>query len=452
MSNVRESLTPSAHAPAEMETLEQRQLYTAEINVTAPGTGGDISDGQSTAIFFPATPQGQVADNGVFTIRNTGNTVLNLGNISVPQGFVLVSGPGDNTLAPNQQTTITVRLNTAAVGIYEGQLSIVNNDPNENPFNFPIRGRVISADAPQDIDVFANGPKVEPGETIPVNVGQVAVGGTKTFTFRVRNDGAQPLTISGLNLPTGFTLTDGLRSTIAAGDSDFFTIRVDSATQGVKSGNIVIRTNDPNANEANFTFAVRATVGNVPTGITPDAFEGATGDNVAPNARFHSLNGRYRFHNIHNTGDTDWVKFYIPQTSYVAIRAVHPGSGGVRFRLYGPKANQNPDGIAQTNPLWNSQAVPGTGARADDTILVRAGVRALTTGWYWLNIDGQGGTVANYGVRVYARPLPASAPTAQPVAATSTATKSFAFSTTSDKSDDADALGETSPVLPAPIA
>lgn len=480
-------------APASLESLEDRVLFSVSefMSVAAPPSSqtsvlatpaagpeisarrGDevITDGQSSFLYFPAELQGTTASTAHIVISNDGTATLNLGQIVVPTGYVVISRP-PATLEPGETGALRVRLNTAAApGTYTGQISIATNDADENPFNFPVSGRIISTSAPRDMDVFpwdpTQGPEIAPNST--VNIGQANVGGTLEFTFRVRSDGGSPLTVSNIQVPAGFTLVDNLDvTTLPTGEWDFFTIRANTTLERVLSGDIVITSNDPDPEESSFRFTVLATIGDPDSGggggtIDPDAFEGATGDNTPQNSRFHFNNDRYRFHTIHNNGDTDWVRFYVPQTSYVAVRAVHPyddpgATSDLRMQLYGPKVGpNNPDELILTAPNWNASAVPQPD-RPNDTILVRAGFRALTQGWYWLQVDGMGGTVSSYGIRVYVRPLAAADAAqveaarglaAQPSSAALAAYAAQSQQTSQDdsESDGTDTLLEIEPVL-----
>ncbi len=78
-----------------------------------------------------------------FTVKNLGTSDLTLTPpINVPAGFTLVSGFGTTTVAPGQSTTFAVRLDAALVGTNSGTLSFGDNDSDENPFTFAIRGTV----------------------------------------------------------------------------------------------------------------------------------------------------------------------------------------------------------------------------------------------------------------------------------------------------------------------
>ena len=60
-------------------------------------------------------------------------------------------------------------------------------------------------------------------------------------------------------MPEGFTIVEGLSPTLGPGQSDTFTVRLDTDTRGIKAGNITFTTNDPDENP--FTFAITGTVG-----------------------------------------------------------------------------------------------------------------------------------------------------------------------------------------------
>ena len=97
------------------------------------------------------------------------------------------------------------------------------------------------------------------GRATPFDFDSITMGQTgPTKTFKVENHGYGDLTISSVQVPTGFSVTESLDATIAAGTSDTFTVRLDSSVVGVKSGLVVINSND--ASEASFSFSVEGEV------------------------------------------------------------------------------------------------------------------------------------------------------------------------------------------------
>ena len=90
----------------------------------------------------------------------------------------------------------------------------------------------------------------------PVDFGTVRRGATSpTLTLTLRNTGDATLATSGtLSLPVGFSLTQGLATTIAAGSSDDFTVQFDTSTSGTFSGMASFSNND--ADENPYTFSL----------------------------------------------------------------------------------------------------------------------------------------------------------------------------------------------------
>ena len=58
-------------------------------------------------------------------------------------------------LQPGQTFTFDVQLDALSEGVFAGQWSLVNNDPGEDPFNFPITG-LVDGTPPQLVGMPAN--------------------------------------------------------------------------------------------------------------------------------------------------------------------------------------------------------------------------------------------------------------------------------------------------------
>jgi hypothetical protein len=119
-----------------------------------------------------------------------------------------------------------------------------------------------------------------PGATDGTDLGPATQGGAAVSrTFTVRNDGTAALTLGAVTVPTGFTLTEGLSASLAAGASDTFTVGLDTATVGTKAGDISFTTNDSDENPFNFriTGTVNAAATNLALGKTAVASTSYTG-------------------------------------------------------------------------------------------------------------------------------------------------------------------------------
>ena len=247
--------------------------------VTVEGNTLDITDGDTTPDTSDFTDFGSVTVGDppvtrTFTVTNDGDAPLTLSGLVVPTGFTVTEGLAAS-LAAGESDTFTVQLNTATIGTKTGQISFTNNDDDENPFNFEITGTVTAIPSPE-VTVEGNGNNIADGDTTPdtsdfTDFGSVILGGTAvTRTFTVTNDGDAPLTLSGLTVPTGFTVTEGLSGSLAAGESDTFTVQLDTATTGTKTGQISFTNNDDD--ESPFNFEITGTV-TANTSITTVSFQ-----------------------------------------------------------------------------------------------------------------------------------------------------------------------------------
>lgn len=121
-------------------------IPTPEIDIR--GNSVSISSGDSTPTISDYTDFGTVNINSttfdrVFTIHNTGSASLSLGNVIVSgthaSDFTVVNQPAGSVLA-NSSTSFTIRFDPSAIGVRNAILAISNNDSNENPYTFSIRG------------------------------------------------------------------------------------------------------------------------------------------------------------------------------------------------------------------------------------------------------------------------------------------------------------------------
>lgn len=112
-----------------------------------------------------------------------------------------------------------------------------------------------------------------------VNFGTASEGGAPlSKTFTVENTGTSSLSTSGLTVPTGYTISEGLSSTIASGNSDSFIVQLSTAVAGTFNGSISFATNDADENPYNFgvTGTITSSVsGGPPVDITTGIGDGA---------------------------------------------------------------------------------------------------------------------------------------------------------------------------------
>jgi hypothetical protein len=256
-------------------SLYELQVYggAAGPEITVLGNGVSIADGDTTPSTTDGTNFGGVALGGaavsrVFTVRNEGDSTLTLGVVTVPMGFHVTEGLS-SSLAARTSDTFTVQLDTTIVGTKTGEISFTTNDSDENPFNFTITGTVGSSEVPE-ITVLGNGVSIADGDTMPsigdgTDFGSVVQnGGAVIRSFTVRNDGTTTLVMGAVAVPTGFRLTDFLSNSLAPGASDTFTVQLDTAIVGTKTGEISFTTNDSDENPFDFTITGTVTAAGVP--------------------------------------------------------------------------------------------------------------------------------------------------------------------------------------------
>ncbi|WP_226594542.1 Calx-beta domain-containing protein, partial [Microseira wollei] len=201
----------------------------AEISVLDGAT--EITDNTGSITFAPVNVGANLTKT--FTIQNLSTTdILNLGGWTLPEGFFLV-GTVPGTVAPNGSQTFTLKVDTTKAGNLQGNLSLITNDSDENPFNFTINAAVNqSSTTPSggEIQILDGNTDIADGNATPLDFGSVNIGGNLTKTFTLRNTSTTPLTLSNLTLPEGFSLQGDFPATIAPNATGSFTINVNTAT------------------------------------------------------------------------------------------------------------------------------------------------------------------------------------------------------------------------------
>ncbi len=259
--------------PAQSQLLEQRQLLSASelviydgINVL--GKGITILDGDMTPSAIDDTYFGMIAPNAVarhaFTVKNQGTSTLYLGSPSLGpgMGFRFGSDALVTRLEPGQSDTFNVEMISATPGTYTRQITIYNNDADESPYNFAIKGYV----GVPEIDITGKGVSIVDGDTTPstaddTDFGSFPVNTTLTRTFTVKNTGTGTLYLGTPSVVgTGFRRGPKvLKSYLDPGQSDTFDVLFSSASFGTFSGEVILYSNDSNESPYNFTLKATAT-------------------------------------------------------------------------------------------------------------------------------------------------------------------------------------------------
>jgi hypothetical protein len=147
------------------------------------------------------------------SIRNLGAVRLKVDSL-VSSSTVFTSETGEFVLDCNKDSSITVAFMPTAVGLFEGTLSIFNNDPNENPVLVKLRGAGVVSGivvAPAALDFGA-------------------VCGPADAIITISNLGQTPVPIDTLRFSNAaFSTTQTVPFTIPASGSARITIRYSPA-------------------------------------------------------------------------------------------------------------------------------------------------------------------------------------------------------------------------------
>ncbi len=248
--------------------------------------GGGIPDGDTTPNVDNFTDFGTLAPGAsksfTYFVFNDGDGPLNtlglkiVDSASATSTKFTITEPLNATIAAGEFDTFTVKFTSLTAGIFTHTLTFNNNDADENPYNFAIRGTVqgTTTTAPE-VGVLGNGVSITDGDTTPsttdaTDFGTTTSGVAISKTFTVKNTGTAALTTSNLKVTTtsgaaitSFTITEGLSASIPAGGSDTFTVKFLSTVAGTQTAMVSFNNNDSNENPYN--YYIKATVGTAAT-------------------------------------------------------------------------------------------------------------------------------------------------------------------------------------------
>jgi Ca2+-binding RTX toxin-like protein len=346
------------------------------VNVSQSGQQRGVTAGASSFSFGTALAGSKLSKAArTFRVSNDGNADLKFGKTHISAGFVVLSGlPA--SLAPGATANLVVALDTSsAAGNKSGTISFATNDSNENPFSFSMTGTVgqVGTGGTPEVGVaLTNGTEIADGASSAVSFGTVQQGGAgPTRTFRVRNDGTGSLTVGSISVPSGFTLVSALSGPIAPGSSTSFTVRMDTASAGNKSGQISFSTNDSNENPFNFPIAGTVTA--------------ATGGGAVVTA---TLSGGTL--TVNGTSSIDTISFGL---SSKGLNVVGNGKtvAGSRFNGVSRIVVNGNDGSDRIDATGLSIPLTMNGGNGDDTLIGGRGNDVLNGGAGNDNLDGGDG-------------------------------------------------------------
>ncbi len=169
----------------------------------------NIAD-NSGSVIFGANSAGATVEK-TFTVKNTGDSSLTVQPINVtPLGFTVSQNFATNqVIASNAQATFKLRLDTTVPGAFGGEVSFLNDDSDESPFNFNVFGSVNPI-VSSVLDIQATSAVKSEGNsgTTPFTFTVVRSGnlsGISTVNYTVTGHGTNPINITdvGGEVPAG---------------------------------------------------------------------------------------------------------------------------------------------------------------------------------------------------------------------------------------------------------
>ncbi len=213
-----------------------------------------------------------------FTIKNTGTDVLNLSGTprvtisgANQDQFNVTTQPSSSAISASGSLTFQVTFDPSSLGAKTAEISIANNDSDENPYNFSIQGTGTSA---PEMNVKGNNTSITDGDTTPSSGDNTDFGsadiatGTIDRTFTIENTGSADLNligtprvaISGAN-QADFTVTAQPSSPVASNGTSSFTVRFNPSSTGTRTATISIANDDSDENPYNFSIQGTGTTG-----------------------------------------------------------------------------------------------------------------------------------------------------------------------------------------------
>ncbi|MEP1186630.1 MAG: choice-of-anchor D domain-containing protein [Roseibium sp.] len=251
---------------------------TPEISVSAD-IGGAVADGGTNA---QGTQTAGSAVTVTYTVTNSGTDDLTLAtatssalsNVAVDT----IGAPGSTTVTSGGgTTTFQVQYTPTVAGAFSFGLSFVNNDADENPYNFTVSG---TATGTPEISVSADiGGAVADGGTNAQ--GSQAAGSAVTVTYTVTNSGTDDLTLATAtssaqsNVAVDSVTAPGSTTVTTGGGTTTFQVQYTPNSAGAFSFGLSLVNNDADENPFNFTVSGTASSGGSNLAVTSGSRQAA---------------------------------------------------------------------------------------------------------------------------------------------------------------------------------
>ncbi len=243
--------------PPSMGALNKYVIPAPEINVKQASS---IADGGSYD--FGNIILGNNSGALTFTIENLGTANLTLSGTpkvaisgTNASDFTIVQTSITSPIAASGITTFTITFTPGNAGARTADISIANDDSDENPYNFTITG---TGTAPE-IDVLQSITPITPiTDGGSYDFGSQTTSTNTDIVFTIQNTGTGSSTLGSFTI-TGtdagqFSFQGTNPTTVSASGTTSFTIRFAPTSLGAKTANISFANQDSDENPYNFTI------------------------------------------------------------------------------------------------------------------------------------------------------------------------------------------------------
>ncbi|MBC8290153.1 MAG: choice-of-anchor D domain-containing protein, partial [Planctomycetes bacterium] len=206
--------------------------------------GPEIIDGSQTAIDYGNVTIGGPLDPAVtFWVENPGTRELVISEIQTPDGIVLTSIP-PIFVAPGNRHYFSTFLDNKTAGVVDGLITLQTNVPTIGEFKFRVTGEVLVPETA----ISSGSDSLIYNATVEFDTANAGEAGTRR-TITLTNSGRGDLIVSQFHFnpgaAAGFTIVDGLASTIGPGESDDLVLELVTSASGIHEGELSFLTNDP---------------------------------------------------------------------------------------------------------------------------------------------------------------------------------------------------------------
>ena len=101
-----------------------------------------IPDGENLPRNFGLHEEGSAEPTKTFTVTNVGSEPITISTITVPAGYEIVTPLPSLVLAPGESGDFVVKLKTDTIGTFTGDIEINSDDPDEDPYNWAVKGTI----------------------------------------------------------------------------------------------------------------------------------------------------------------------------------------------------------------------------------------------------------------------------------------------------------------------